>query len=447
MKDIEKILSKVDLENKKIPQRVHNKIEYALNNLDINEECKGITGIIQKIKDNYLRKLATAVASITIVFLGSITVYAAFGGTIDGKPVFEWVSHGIEFSDEYSEYKEIENGQKLQHGETTVELVATIYDENYVLLEFDVHVSQEDKEYLRLGEYMIEDEFIELANSQIHKEWLLEEKEKGIKNTIDIKLDTNVPNRYNNVGDANICINGKGYWTGRVQTRKKISDYEYKFYQMYFLTDEMTEGKEEISLSFNNNVMGNIGEVGNEGALLSNAPGNQKEFELEGNIDIKVSKNRLDENTKVIIPECEEIKYKNMTQKVDEIRITPLHIIAKVSIQIENINKDNIWNIISKEAKVYNENGIELTSYTSKLNENFVYKGKEISEGDVYDIKSNTKEKATMNISEIIIIEKTENMNGLKIIPTLSEQIWIEGSGNENKHVELEALNIDLTKK
>jgi len=52
-----------------------------------------------------------------------------------------------------------------------------------------------------------------------------------------------------------------------------------------------------------------------------------------------------------------------------------------------------------------------------------------------------------MNISEIIIIERTENMNGLKIIPTISEQIWTKDSGNETRQVELEALNIDLTKK
>ena len=103
--------------------------------------------------------------------------------------------------------------------------------------------------------------------------------------------------------------------------------------------------------------------------------------------------------------------------------------------------------MLNREAKVFDENGIELTSYTSELNENFVYKGKEIDEDDVYDIKSNATEKATMNISEIIIIERTENMNGLKIIPTISEQIWTKDSGNGTRQVELEALNIDLTKK
>ena len=47
------------------------------------------------------------------------------------------------------------------------------------MLEFDVKFSDEDKEYLRLGKNMIEDEFIELADSEIQKEWLKEDKEKG----------------------------------------------------------------------------------------------------------------------------------------------------------------------------------------------------------------------------------------------------------------------------
>lgn len=161
MKDIEKALQRANAEDKKIPQKVHNKIEYALNNLDTNEENKGIKSIIQTIKNSWIRKFATAITSIIIVLAGGVAVCVALRGSIDGKPVFEWISSGIKFSDEYSEYKEAVNVQKLKHGETTVELVSTIYDENYVLLEFDVHVSQEDKEYLRLGENMIEDEFIE----------------------------------------------------------------------------------------------------------------------------------------------------------------------------------------------------------------------------------------------------------------------------------------------
>lgn len=438
MKDIEKVLQRANAEDKKIPQKVHNKIEYALNNLDTNEENKGIKSIIQTIKNSWIRKFATAITSIIIVLAGGVTVCAALRGRIDGKPVFEWISSGIKFSDEYSEYKEAVNVQKLKHGETTVELVSTIYDENYVLLEFDVHVSQEDKEYLRLGENMIEDEFIELKENESQKDLLIQEKEKGIKNIFYVGFNGNMEN--------SIIVDGNSYCAGKLQTLTKISDYEYKLYQMYFLTQDMTKGNDEITLTFCNNVMRNQGDTGKTGGI-ANAPGNYRTFDLDGKINVKVSKKRISENTEIIIPEFNESRYKDMTQKVEKIRITPLHIIATVSIQIDNIDSKNVNNMLNREAKVYNENGIELTSYTSELNENFVYKGKEIDEDDVYDIKSNATEKATMNISEIIIIERTENMNGLKIIPIISEQIWTKDSGNGTRQVELEALNIDLTKK
>lgn len=436
MKDIEKVLQRANAEDKRIPQKVHNKIEYALNNLDTNEENKGIKSIIQTIKNSWIRKFATAITSIIIVLAGGVTVCAALRGSIDGKPVFEWISSGIKFSDEYSEYKEAVNVQKLKHGETTVELVSTIYDENYVLLEFDVHVSQEDKEYLRLGENMIEDEFIELKENESQKDLLIQEKE--IKNIFYVGFNGNMEN--------SIIVDGNSYCAGKLQTLTKISDYEYKLYQMYFLTQDMTKGNDEITLTFCNNVMRNQGDTGKTGGI-ANAPGNYRTFDLDGKINVKVSKKRISENTEIIIPEFNESRYKDMTQKVEKIRITPLHIIATVSIQIDNIDSKNVNNMLNREAKVFDENGIELTSYTSELNENFVYKGKEIDEDDVYDIKSNATEKATMNISEIIIIERTENMNGLKIIPTISEQIWTKDSGNGTRQVELEALNIDLTKK
>lgn len=438
MKDIEKVLQRANAEDKRIPQKVHNKIEYALKNLDTNEENKGIKSIIQTIKNSWIRKFATAITSIIIVLAGGVTVCVALRGSIDGKPVFEWISSGIKFSDEYSEYKEAVNGQKLKHGETTVELVSTIYDENYVLLEFDVHVSQEDKEYLRLGENMIEDEFIELKENESQKDLLIQEKEKGIKNIFYVGFNGNMEN--------SIIVDGNSYCAGKLQTLTQISDYEYKLYQMYFLTQDMTKGNDEITLTFRNNVMRNQGDTGKNGGI-ANVPGNYRIFELDGKINVKASKKRISENTEIIIPEFNESRYKDMTQKVEKIRITPLHIIVTVSIQIDNIDSKNVNNMLNREAKVFDENGIELTSYTSELNENFVYKGKEIDEDDVYDIKSNATEKATMNISEIIIIERTENMNGLKIIPTISEQIWTKDSGNGTRQVELEALNIDLTKK
>lgn len=434
MKDIEKILSNMNVENKKIPQKVHNKIEYALNNLDINEKSNGIKGIIQRINNSCIRKFATIIASITIVLAGGVTAFAIFSGTEAGIPVFEWINSGIKFSSEYEEYKQVANGQKLNHNDTVISLASTIYDDNYVLLEFDVDISQTDKDYLRLGEFMIEDEFIQLKENEKQKDWLIQEKEKGIKNIFYIEFNENVQNDVG--GKSNIIIDGKGYWTGKLQTLTKLSDYKYKLYQMYFLTEDMTKGNDEITLTLCNNVMMNQGDTGKNGGL-ANIAGNYKSFDLDGEINVKVSKTLISENTETIIPEINESRYKNMTQKVEEIKITPLHIIATVSTQIDNVNSKNLNNMLNKEAKVYNEKGNELVSYTYELDKKITYEDKEIEEWEVDNI-----ENAIIKITEIIIIEKEENFNEIQIMPTIEERTWSENEGFKNQLVDLDKINI-----
>ena len=62
---------------------------------------------------------------------------------------------------------------------------------------------------------MIEDEFIELKENESQKELLMKEKEKGIINTFYIGFNENLTNEFG--GRNNLIINGKGYWTGRLQ--------------------------------------------------------------------------------------------------------------------------------------------------------------------------------------------------------------------------------------
>ena len=130
MKDIDKLLQKNNIEEVKIPSRVENKIQYALNHIGNKSN-----------KINYIKRIITAFISTVIALIGSVTVYAAFGGTIGGKPVFEYAKSGIKFFNEYEKYKEDVKGEKLEHDGTTVTLVSTIYDENYILLEFDVKLT------------------------------------------------------------------------------------------------------------------------------------------------------------------------------------------------------------------------------------------------------------------------------------------------------------------
>ena len=85
MKKIEDMLRNACKQDFDISNKVEYRINYTINNLDKNNNFK-----------YYLKKFATAILSIILIMISSVSVYAAFGGKIDGKNIFEWV--GIKFS-------------------------------------------------------------------------------------------------------------------------------------------------------------------------------------------------------------------------------------------------------------------------------------------------------------------------------------------------------------
>ena len=425
MKDIDKILQKNSIEDINIPSSVENKIHYALNNLGNKSS-----------KINYLKRIITAFISTILALLGSVTVYAALGGTIGGRPVFGWATN-IKFSDQYEEYKVEIDGEYVTHDKTTMELVSTLSDDSYILLEFDVKFSEEDKKLMKLGEnYITEKDFENLE--QVEDEMM---KQHLFKHYTEYKNDINT--FYAEFQEA--FINGKEVWLRKVQTVTKISDYEYKLYHMFFISDENWNGENELNLTLkkcfiNTDTFRVSGDYGNY-KLHNDTEGSGGNFYMNGEINIAVSKEKALEDTKIIIPETTvETKYKNMTKTVEQIKITPMQIIVKVSTKIENINANNFRKIQNMGNKVYDENGIELSSFDCTLTEKFIHNGKEISEGDLYDVKGNS----TMNISEIIIVEKTDNINELQIISSASERIWTEESGFESIDVTLDSMDINL---
>ena len=105
-----------------------------------------------------LRKVLTIAASLMIVLFCSIGVYAVIGEKITGKPVIEWL--GIKFSDDYNKYRKEVVGEELSNKETSINLTGTVCDEGFTILEFDVTISDEDKEKLKLGEKILTDEYM-----------------------------------------------------------------------------------------------------------------------------------------------------------------------------------------------------------------------------------------------------------------------------------------------
>ena len=427
MDNIENLLEKASKKDINIPPKIEYKIQYALKH---------------KYRNNWgynLRRLITVMVSLIIVFVGGMSVYAAFGGTIAGKPIMEWI--GIKFSDEYDNYKENVAEQEITYNETKVDLVSTACDDAFTVLEFDVKLSKEDKEYLRLGESIVTEEDLEEAkqrdentNSNIMqgRNYEFLSSAKDTLNTVQLiffgkEEEQNGKTVYISEPTYNIIIDGKEIWTRTIQTVTKISDYEYKVYQLFLLKDDELKGKESFEITLNNIVLGNTGEKKKteNGMQIVNTPNNARYINIGGSFEVNVSKEKTLQDTKIINPENVEINYKNMTKKVEEVSITPLQIVAKVTTKIDNVSLQSLSSIQNKDYigivdyKVYDNNNNELTSSSFETKRTITYKDGKTEEwapGDIGTYKDFNN--ATMYLTEYIIIEKKDNISGIKIMPS-----------------------------
>ena len=426
MRDIEELLELSSKQDVKIPL----KIEYRIQNTLKHKH--------KKQWKNYIKKFVTIMASIMVVFVGSISVYAAFGGTIGGKPVLEWI--GIRFSDEYENYKVNVEGQEVAYNETKIDLVSTVCDEGFTVLEFDVKLSKQDKEYLRLGESIITEEDIQQAKEIDEEQFNETGKTPAYNHLMEAKDTMNTvaliffgqeqeeygKTVYNPERTYNVIIDGEKMWTKTTQTVTKISDYEYKVYQLFLLTEDELEGKENFKISLNRVVLGNTGEKKKteSGMQTINTANNARYINIGGEFEVEVSKEKALQNTNVIYPENAEVTYKKMTQKIEEVKVTPLQIIAKVSTTINDVSLQSLsssWNedhIGLIDFKVYDNNNQELSSCQYETKRVITYengKTEEWATGDIGTFKD--FENATMYLTEYIIIEKKEDVDSIKIVP------------------------------
>ncbi len=449
MKDIEKMLEIASQKHIDIPLKVEHRIQYTLQHKNKNDWRF------------YMRKIVTVMASIIIVLIGSVSVYAAFGGTIEGKPIFEWI--GIKFSDEYEDYKVNVEGQEITYDETKIDLVSTVGDEGFTILEFDVKLSKEDKEYLRLGESIVTEEDLQRAKEMDEKEYngtgetpnynhML--KAKDTLNTVELiffgqKREEYGRNYYAGDTTYNVIIDNEKFWTKTMQTVTKISDYEYKVYQLFLLTDDELDNKENFKISLNNVVLANTGEKKKteSGIQTVNTPNNERYINIGGNFEAEVSKEKAIQNTKVITPENTSVSYKKMTKKVEEVKITPLQIIAKITTKIDDMSQQSLSNTRNEEHiglidfNVYDGNDEPLSSSQYEVKRSITYQDGKTEEWATGDIGTAKNFKgATMYLTEYVIIEKKENLDSIKIVPVERK---VTPYGEEEKTI-LGEMNVKL---
>ena len=345
------------------------------------------------------------------------------GEKITGKPVIEWL--GIKFSDDYNKYRKEVVGEELSNKETSINLTGTVCDEGFTILEFDVTISDEDKEKLKLGEKILTDEYMNtspetLGISEEDKQDVI--KEYGDK-TIDSiylsfnnKLITDETGTYlEGLNNFKIIIDGKEYWIRprSAQTATKISDNKYKVYQLYFLTDKELGNKKEFNITLNDVVLeAENTQYGSEEVLIP----------IEGEFNVSVSKKQTLKDTNIFSPEIKDIKHGDLTGKIDKVIDTPLQTIIKISYNYKDVSLNKLsqsWNkdfIDILEYNAYDENGESLGILSYETERKITYangKEEEWAVGDIGTFINFTN--AKMDITEYLIIEKKQNNSKIKV--------------------------------
>ena len=267
----------------------------------------------------YIKRFFIAIIYMISMLIGGFGVYAAVGGQIDGMPVMQWF--GTRLSNNYIEYKQEVKNQVISYENTSVELTSALCSEGITILEFDVKLSDEDKEKFSLGQSIYNEEYAksmekakedakegykkaikldklreqhsdysiskldeesknieisdeELLNSNYGEEYQYRIKmmDKGIeqrKNSkitlglalnVDQKGGTYNYDKFNPDMDwyASIYIDDEPYYVKNRQKAVKIADNEYKIYTMYFINDSELKDKDNFKITLKNNKLVNV---------------------------------------------------------------------------------------------------------------------------------------------------------------------------------------------
>lgn len=342
-------------------------------------------GMLMKVKRTIIIIISTLA-----VLLGSGVAYATLGGTINGVPVLEWM--GIKFSDDYVDYVEPIENQIIENDEAKVTLESTVCDEGFTILQFRVNISE------KVIEKHKEDDSDFIVNLNC--------------------LSFNDPVYYTdghqetrlNGSNYNLIIDGEEMWVrgSTAQSMERLSDTEYLVYQMYFLTEQHIGDKKEFEITLNDVALG-IGEDW---------------IEIDGSFNVKLSKERASNDTKIITPETNTtLKYKKMEKSIEKIYITPLQNIVKLKTVYKDVDLDDLTYSLDDDYVgtidylAFNQNENNISAYSTETERKITYEDGTVEESEPgeFEFERDEFEHATYEIIEYIAIEQNEEINQIDI--------------------------------
>lgn len=464
-KDIAKIMDKNISQVKNLVHRAKLKLRKLL----IDEK------VVEIKYSRIIRVVSILVVSIGIVSCIGYTAYTIVSNK-QLKPTNNFL--GISFSDEYEnyvqKYDEINEslGQDSSPFEKTdVKLISSMCSEGFVSIEFEIDLTESDRELLRLDKKAMTDkDFEHFKNSwegatEEEKDKKIEKlkKELGI-NTVKIlpnarkmKMSETQEVYDNNIG--HIIIDGKEYYEYGNSTTNKLNDYQYQVFLMYFIPEEIINDKMEYTISIDNFVITNgvdlskIKKVEGKSVYFTNGGDNQKYIETDKKFDIKMSREKSLENSKIITNINSAITHKAMSKKVDKITVGPTQTIIKLSTEYKNLSLEAlssaffIENHVStiSEYDIFDQDGNKIDYWKGEVKRTVTYSDgqkEEWSPGDIGTWKNFYN--AKMNLEEYIVFGTNPNINKIIIKTSVQERKkdvekhWVE------EMVELDNMEVEI---
>ena len=500
MSNIEDILVSVSKNDVQIPIRVQNRINYTLKNKTIK-------------KHHYFKKIITAIISIICTMAGTFGVYALTGGKIEGIPATDWL--GIKFSSKYVDYKQPVENQKIVFKNTSVELTSTLCNEGITILEFDVKLSEEDAKKLKIGESIITEEYLQeqeknkakamedakkdaimrkyytepragkyisindvtLTDDELNEAY--EKRLAEINKSIEERQNsTYVPaislnymqeggtynyDKFNpdTVWYGSIYIDDQPYYVRNWQRTEQISEYEYKVYTMYSISDDVLNGKDDFKINLKNNKLTtNINWVSRNNSWSNDcqwfARNNEETaIDLPGEFEVNVSKNDILKDSKVIENPGIKSEFRNITQTVEKVVASPVQTIVRINHSATQQSSNafsgrysnpNIEYLpLTREYKVYDANGKELSCFSTSNKNTLIYADGTREDYDYHDIPNKKYSNAIWETIEYLLIENTDT-DYIKIVPVETVRNPVDGvedHGGET-YYEMDSLVINL---
>lgn len=365
-----------------------NKYNEVISKIEASEELKNT--IIKKMEKEQLKKnggfiieikkIITAIMSLLGLMACGGFVYATVSGMLD--------INGILFSDEFINYQDTVENQYVEKDGTKVELVSKICDEGFLVLQFEIELSDS----------IVKQEDDCLAYLSFNDK--LQENEDGSKYL------------WLTGANYNLLIDGKKHWLrGSVENQiiENIRNKNYTVYQLYFLPSEEIENKEKFTVTLDDIII----------AINHDEP---KYIEMDGKFEIEVSKEKALQDTTTIKNNDSSIIYERLTHKVEKVTQTPMQTVIKMSSLTIDATLRNSTYLLAEdyignlEYKVYDQNNNELFTYTSISGYEFTYNDgttKKFSTSDIEGAAGYGYNKIFME--EYIVTEKNEDITSLRI--------------------------------